>query len=68
MRLLHGLILGLQLPVHGEREAEQAAWLPALLQDIVGVQVERGQPLQAGEEEQQQSTGDPATHDSLSTS
>lgn len=39
-RLLHGLIHRTQLPVHGEREAEQAPRVPVLPQHIVGVQVE----------------------------
>lgn len=58
---LHSLVLRLKLPVHRHREAEQAARVPALLQDIFGVQVETRQPPTSREEDEQpESTGDPA--------
>lgn len=42
---LHSLFLRKELPVHGEREAEQAPGVSGLPLDIVGVQVEsREQP------------------------
>lgn len=64
-RLLHHFIHRFELPVHGEREAEQAAWISVLAQDVVGVQVKGGQPpaFQEKDEQQGQSTGDPGPHD-----
>lgn len=60
---LHSFIRRVKLPMHGEREAEQAARFPALLLDIVSVQVERRQPPTSPEkDEQPQATGDPALH------
>lgn len=63
--LLHSLIHRFKLPVHGEGEAEQAARISALPQDILRVQVESGQSPTSQEKDdhqQRQSTGDPALH------
>lgn len=50
--------------VHGEREAEQTAFVSGLLQDVVGVQVERRQSSTSQEEDDRpQSTGGPALHE-----
>lgn len=64
MWLLQSLIRRNQLPVHGEREAEQAAWISAPSQDIVGVQVESRESSASQEKDDRpQSTGDPALHE-----
>ena len=60
---LHSLILRGQLPVHGEGEAEQAARIPALRLDVVGVQVESRQPPASQEKgEQPQPAGVAVRH------
>lgn len=63
-RLLHSLVLRLELPVHGHGEAEQAAGIALPLHDIVQVQVKGGQPAtsQQKDDEQRQSTGGPVHH------
>lgn len=62
-RLLHSLVHRIELPVHGEREAEQAARIPALPQDVLAVQVESGQSSASQEKDgQPQSAGDPVRH------
>lgn len=53
-RHLQPFLLRLQLPVHGQREAEEAARLPAPADHVLRVQVEgAGQPRQQGQVEEE---------------
>lgn len=60
---LHGLVHGLQLPVHGHGEAEQAVGFAVSPHHTGRVQVEGG-TFQQEEQEKRQSTGGSGLHGS----
>lgn len=61
--LLHSLLRGSELPVHGEGEAEEAARVPAPPQRIDGVQIKSGQPRTSRQEDEQPQSGHPVLHE-----